>query len=73
MIEFKPRYIVLPAIALTVLVMLHSPADSGRSHGCGPAARISDPGIRASLGAVARRQPQAATEICAVHANHSVR
>jgi hypothetical protein len=73
MIEFKPRYIVLPMIALTVLVMLHSPADSGRSHGCGPAARISDPGIRASFAAVARRQSQADTEICAVHANNSVR
>ena len=31
MIEFKPRYFVLPAIALTVLAMLHAPADGGRA------------------------------------------
>ena len=34
MIEFKPRYFVLPAIALTVLAMLHAPADGGRSGAC---------------------------------------
>ena len=30
MIEFKPRYFVLPAIAIAVLAMLH-PASSGRA------------------------------------------
>src|SRR4051812_5460759 len=29
MIEFKPRFFVLPAIAVTVLAMLHAPADGG--------------------------------------------
>ena len=70
MIEFRPRYFVLPAIALTVLAMLHAPADSGRSRGCGPAVRIADPGIRASFVAAAQRQSQAASDICAVHANN---
>jgi hypothetical protein len=73
MIEFKPRYFVLPAIALTVLAILHAPADSGQSRGCGPSVRIADPGIRASFAAIARRQSQAATKICAVHANNSAR
>ena len=73
MIEFKLRYFVLPAIALTVLAMLHAPADSGQSRGCGPAVRIADPGLRASFAAMARRQSQTATEICAVHANNSAR
>jgi len=29
MIEFKSRYFVLPAIALTVLAIPHAPADGG--------------------------------------------
>ena len=72
MIEFKPRFFVLPAIALTVLAMLHAPADGGRSAqaDCGPVLRIADPGIRASFAAAARHQSQAANEICAVHANN---
>jgi hypothetical protein len=73
MIEFKPRYFVLPAIALTVLAMLHAPADSGQARGCGPSLRIADPGIRASFAAMARQQSRAAKEICAVHANNSAR
>lgn len=73
MIEFKPRYFVLPAIALTVLAMLHAPADGGRSAQsgeCGPVVQIADPGIRVSFAALARRQSQAAAEICAVYANN---
>jgi hypothetical protein len=72
MIEFRPRFFVLPAIAVTVLAMLHAPADGGRSGQgeCGPAVRIADPGIRASFAAVARRQSQTANEICAMHANN---
>jgi len=69
MIEFKPRYFVLPAIALTVLAMLYVPADGGRASECGPAVRIADPGIRASFVEVQRRQSKTASEICAVHAN----
>jgi len=72
MIEFKPRFFVLPAIAVTVLAMLHAPADGGRlGRGeCGPAVRIADPGIRASFAAAARRQSRTANEICAMHANN---
>ena len=72
MVEFKPRFFVVPAIALTVLAMLHAPADGGRSarEQCGPAVHIADPGIRASFTAAARRQSHTANEICAVHANN---
>jgi len=69
MIEFKPRFFVMPAIALTVLAMLHGPADGGRASECGPAVRIADPGIRASFTQVQRRQSKTAAEICALHAN----
>ena len=73
MIEFKPRFFVLPAIALTVLAMLHAPADGGRSaRGCG-AAQVADPGIRASFAAFQRGQSSAADHACAVHANNSPR
>jgi hypothetical protein len=71
MTEFKPRYFVLPAIAMTVLAMLYVPADGGRASECGPAVRIADPGIRASFAKVQRVQSRAAAEICAVHANAS--
>jgi hypothetical protein len=73
MIEFKPRYFVLPAIALTVLAILHAPADSGQSRDCGPSIRIADPGIRESFATMARQQSRAAKKICAVHANNSAR
>lgn len=73
MIEFKPRFFVVPAIALTVLAMLYVPADGGRSDECGPAVRIADPGIRASFAAFQRRQSSAADQVCAVHANNSAR
>ena len=71
MIEFKPRFFVLPAVAVTVLAMLHAPADGGRARRgeCGPAVHIVDPGIRASFAAATRRQSRAASETCAVHAN----
>ena len=71
MIEFKLRYFVLPAIAITVLAMLHAPADGGRAGGCGPVVNIADPGIRASFAAVQRSQSRAASDICAVHANNT--
>ena len=72
MIEFKPRFFVLPAIALILLAMLYVPADGGRAVAgeCGPAVRIADPGIRASFTAMQRRQSQAASDICAVYANN---
>jgi len=73
MIEFKPRFFVLPAIALTVLAMLYAPANSGRATGCGPAVRIADPGIRASFAEAQRRQSATADKVCALYANNSVR
>jgi hypothetical protein len=70
MIEFKPRYFVLPAVALTVLAMLHAPADGGHSaHGCG-AAQVADPGIRASFAAFHRTQSVTAGRICALANNN---
>lgn len=73
MIEFKPRFFVLPAIALTVLAMLYAPANGGRAGECGPAVRIADPGIRASFAEAERRQSATAGKACALHANSSVR
>ena len=60
MIEFKPRYFVLPAIALTVLAMLHAPADGGRAVRTPAPCRSRDPGIRASFAAfaAARSRPR---------------
>ena len=71
MIEFKPRYFVLPAIALTVLAMLHAPADGGSTRSDCPALRIADPGIRASFETVRRRQSAAAAKACAL-ANNTI-
>ena len=71
MIQFTPRFFVLPVIALTILAMLYVPANGGRSGECGPTVHIADPGIRASFAAMQRRQSKAASEICAVHANAS--
>ena len=69
MIEFKPRTFVLPAIALTVLAMLHAPADGGRAaRACGLLS--ADPGIRASFAQFQRTQSQAATKVCALAANN---
>ena len=69
MIEFKPRFFVMPAIALAVLGMLYVPADGGRAMECGPAVRIVDPGIRASFAQAQRSQSKTAAGVCAVHAN----
>jgi hypothetical protein len=71
MIEFKPRFFVMPAIVLAVLGMLYVPADGGHATQCGPAIRIADAGIRASFAQVQRRQSKTASKICAVHANAS--
>jgi hypothetical protein len=75
MIEFKPRFFVLPAIALTVLAMLYAPANGGRAtrSECGPVLPIADPGIRASFAAFERGQSATAGKACALHANNSVR
>ena len=67
MIEFKPRYFVLPAIALTVLAMLHAPADGGRTGAC--AVQMRDPGIRASFASFQRTQSATAAKICAIASN----
>jgi len=71
MIEFKPRFFVLPAVAIAVLALLHAPADGGRSpqDRCGPMVHIVDPGIRASFAAVTRGQSAIARQVCAMHAN----
>lgn len=69
MIELKPRYFVLPAIAVAVLAMLH-PAASGRAtlqDACAVQAR--DPGIRASFARFADSQSQAAAKVCALASN----
>ena len=68
MIEFKPRYFVLPAIALTVLAMLHAPADGGRSGAC--AVHTRDAGLRASFAAFQRTQSATATRVCAIAGNN---
>jgi hypothetical protein len=69
MIELKPRYFVLPAIALTVLAMLHAPADGGRAaRACGLLS--VDSGIRASFVQFQRTQSQAAAKVCALDANN---
>jgi hypothetical protein len=50
MIEFKPRFFVLPAIALAVIAMLHGAADGGCSTSKrGATMPIVDPAIRASF------------------------
>ena len=67
MIEFTPRFLVLPVIALTVLAMLH-PADGGRSTDCG-GLRSADPGIRASFARFQETQSATAAKICRVAAN----
>ena len=67
MIEFKPRYFVLPAIALTVLAMLYVPADGGRGGAC--ALHTRDAGIRASFERFAHAQSATAAKICAVASN----
>jgi hypothetical protein len=69
MIEFKPRYFVLPAIALMVLAMLHGPADGGRSGDCG-AVRSADPGIRASFQNFHHTQSATAAKLCRVANNN---
>jgi hypothetical protein len=69
MIEFKPRFFVLPAIALTVLAMLH-PADGGNNGACG-VRPIADPGIRESFLNFERGQSATAAKICAVANNNS--
>ena len=68
MIEFKPRYFVLPAIAIAVLAMLH-PATGGRSAQECCAVQTRDPGIRASFAAFERQQSSSAARVCAAHAN----
>jgi hypothetical protein len=69
MIEFKPRYLVLPAIALTVLALLHAPADGGSvPRDCG--LRTTDPGIRASFARFEQSQSVGAARICALAANN---
>ena len=65
MIEFKPRFFVLPAIALAVVAMLHGAADGGRSTPKrGATVRIADPAIRASFEAFHLSQSGVAARRC---------
>ena len=70
MIEFKPRYFVLPAIALTVLAMLHAPADGGRAAQGACSMHSRDAGIRASFAAFDRTQSATAAKVCAIVSNN---
>ena len=71
MLEFKPRFFVLPAIALTVLAMLHAPADRDRSAPvCGMVPHILDPDITASFDGFRRTQSTAAERICLMASNN---
>jgi hypothetical protein len=65
MIELKPRYFVLPAIAIAVLTMLH-PASGGRATQDACAIRTRDPGIRASFETFSRGQSETAAKVCAL-------
>jgi hypothetical protein len=70
MIEFKPRFFVLPAIALAMIAMLHGAADGGRSTPKrGATVRIADPVIRASFEAFLLTQSGAAARRCQVACN----
>jgi hypothetical protein len=71
MIEFKPRFFVLPAIALAVVVaMLHGAANGGGSTPKRAATvRIADP-IRASFEAFHLSQSVAAARRCQVACNN---
>ena len=71
MIEFKPRFFVLPAIALAVVAMLHGTADGGRSTPKREAiVRIANPAIRANLEAFHLSQSGAAARRCQVACNN---
>jgi hypothetical protein len=69
MIEFKPRYFVLPAIAIAVLTMLH-PASGGRATQGACAVATRDPGIRASFETFSRGQSETAARVCALASNN---
>ena len=68
MIEFKPRFFVLPAIALIVLALLHAPADGGRASDCA-GLRSADAGIPASFQTFGRTQSGTAAKICQMASN----
>jgi hypothetical protein len=73
MIQFTPRFFILPFMALVVIGSLPAPADSGSrnpSKGCGPAiGAIGDPGLRAAFERFDRTQSAAAAKICALYRN----
>jgi hypothetical protein len=63
MIEFKPRFFVLPAIALAVIAMLHGPAHGGHlTPKRGATVRIADPALRASFERFHLTHPVAANQ-----------
>jgi hypothetical protein len=68
MIELKPRFFVLPAIALAMLAMLRGPVDAGLSApACGATLPIADPYTRASRQVT---QSAAATRSCQIASNN---
>jgi hypothetical protein len=69
MIELKPRYFVLPAIAIAVLTMLH-PASGGRASEGGCAVQSRDPGIARSFAAFSRGQSETAAKVCGLASNN---
>jgi hypothetical protein len=70
MIEFKPRFFVLPAIALAVVAMLHGAVDGGRSTlKREVTVRIADPPIHASFEVFHLSQSGAAARRCQVACN----
>jgi len=70
MIEFKPRFFVLPAIALAVIAMLHGAADGSRSTSKrGVTMPVVDPAIRASFEAFQLSQSVPAARKCQVACN----
>jgi hypothetical protein len=71
MIEFKPRFFVLPAIAFAVIAMLHGAADGSRSTSKrGATVSIADAAIPASFEAFQLTQSVAAARKCQVACNN---
>jgi hypothetical protein len=73
MIELRPRFFILPLVALIVIGSLPAAGDSGpaaQNSGCGSAlTSFTDLGMRATFEEFQRRQSAAAAKICAVYRN----
>jgi hypothetical protein len=74
MIQFSPRYFILPILALVVIGSLPAPAETGSRPtvhaGCGPAmSSVTDPALRATFDRFERSQSAAAAKVCAIYRN----